>query len=134
MRTLTKIICLSLLFLILSNVVIEKSSSKIQKEEETCSEPVYSPKQVSRKAKIIDMPNPAYTEEARAKGISGTVVLSLVLCRTGKVTDIKVLKSLPYGLTENAVESTRQIKFEPAEKDGQAVSQRILREINFDVY
>ena len=121
------------LLLILLNVVFGQSVSTSQ-EEETCSEPVYSPKEVSRKAKLIDIPAPAYTEEARAKGVRGTVILSAVLCKTGKVTDIKVIQSLPYGLTESAVESTRKIKFDPAEKDGQKVSQSLRRECNFNLF
>jgi TonB family protein len=51
------------------------------------------------------------------------VVLRVVLCHTGLVTDIKVMKRLPHGVTEKAIEAARRVKFVPAEKDGQKVSQ-----------
>jgi TonB family protein len=103
-------------------------------EEETCSGPVYRAKEVVRRAKLTYIREPGYTEKARAHGVRGRVVLTAVLCRTGKVTDIKVVKGLPDGLTEEAVKSTRGIKFEPAEKDGEAVSQFLTRECNFNIY
>ena len=80
------------------------------------------------------MPEPAYTEEARANRAQGRVVLTAVLCSTGKVTEIEVVEYLPHGLTENAIEATRRISFEPAEKDGQPASQRITRVMNFRMY
>ena len=103
-------------------------------EEETCSGPVYKAKELTRKAKITYIREPGFTAEARAHGVEGTVILTAVLCRTGKVTDIKVIKGLPDGLTEAAVESTRGIEFEPAEKDGEAVSQGLRRELEFSIY
>ena len=103
-------------------------------QDEVCGDPVYGPREVTQRAKIIAVREPQYTEEARAKGVRGTVVLTAVFCRTGKVTNIEVIKSLPYGLTERAVESTRGIKFKPAEKDGALVSQRFRRECSFYLY
>ncbi len=103
-------------------------------EDETCSGPVYRAKEVTRRAKITYIREPGYPEKARANGVRGRVILTAVLCRTGKVTDIKVVESLPDGLTEETIESTRAIRFEPAEKDGQAVSQTLKRECNFNIY
>lgn len=57
-----------------------------------------------------------------------------VFCSTGKVTNIEVIQGLPYGLTEKAVESSSEIKFEPAEKDGELVAQRFRRECSFSLY
>jgi TonB family protein len=91
-------------------------------------------KEVTRRAKITHIREPGFTEEARAHGVEGTVVLTAVLCRTGKVTDIKIVEGLPDGLTEKAVESTRGIKFEPAEKGGEVVSQFLRRELHFTIY
>jgi len=105
-----------------------------QREEDTCSSPVYSAKEVTRRAKIISLREPGYTEKARANGVRGRVVLTAVLCRTGKVTNIRVVKGLPDGLTEAAVESTRGMRFEPAEKGGEAASQALTREFNFNIY
>ena len=103
-------------------------------EEKTCAGPVYRAREVTRRAKITYIREPAYTEKARSNGVRGRVVLTAVLCRTGEVTDIRVVKGLPDGLTEEAVESTRGIRFEPAEKDGEAVSQSLTRECNFNIF
>jgi protein TonB len=103
-------------------------------EEETCSGAVYGPKEMTRRAKITYIREPGFTEEARAHGVEGTVVLTAVLCRTGKVTDIKVVEGLPDGLTKAAIESTRGTRFEPAEKDGEAASQHLKRVLHFSIY
>lgn len=96
--------------------------------------PVYTPKEVIRKAVIIFRPEPQYPEEAREGRVSGTVILKAVLSSSGKVTGIEAKKSLPRGLTEKSIEAARQIKFIPAIKDGKFVSQTIQVEYNFSVY
>src|SRR5262245_14992828 len=63
-----------------------------------------------------------YTEEARNNGVQGTVVLQVVFNVNGKITDIKVIRGLPYGLTENAIEAAKKIKFKPAMKEGKPIS------------
>ncbi len=116
----------------LANGMLQPTAGLAQKEkEDTCANPIYSAKEVIRRAKIKKITEPTYTDEARARGVQGTVIVSGVFCRDGKVTNIEVIQSLPYGLTENAVETTRHIEFLPAEKDGQSVSQRFRRECTF---
>ncbi|HEX8142370.1 MAG TPA: energy transducer TonB [Pyrinomonadaceae bacterium] len=99
-----------------------------------CPGPVYKRTEVTEKARIIHVDNPQYTEEARRNQVRGKVVLRAVLCVTGRVTDIEVVKGLPHGLTEKAIETMPRMKFKPAEKDGAQVSQYILREFNFNIY
>jgi TonB family protein len=94
----------------------------------------YRASQVTQKARIISKPEPAYTEEARKNNITGTVVLRAVLASSGSVTNIVPVRGLPYGLTEKAIAAARQIRFEPARKDGHAVSQYIQIEYNFNMY
>ena len=53
---------------------------------------------------------------------------------SGEVTGISVVKPLPDGLTEKAIQAARQIKFRPAQKDGHVVSQYIVLEYNFNIY
>ena len=38
---------------------------------------------------------------------NGTVLISAILCRDGRVTDIEVVKGLPFGVTESAVNNVR---------------------------
>jgi TonB family protein len=55
-----------------------------------------------------------YTEEARAAGAAGTVVLDLVIEKSGFVRDAAVIKRMGYGLTESAIDSVKQWQFEPS--------------------
>lgn len=96
--------------------------------------PTYSSTEVTRKAIIIFKPEPGYTEDSRRFNVTGVVRLSAVLAATGAVTDLHVIEGLPYGLSEKALAAARQIRFQPAEKDGRAVSQHVILEYNFDTY
>jgi hypothetical protein len=50
------------------------------------------------------------------------------------VTHIRPVVSLPFGLTEKAMDAARIMKFIPAIKDGKYVSQYIQIEYNFNLY
>jgi len=62
-----------------------------------------------------------YTEEARQHGIAGDVVLEIVVRRDGSVGDIRILKGLPSGLNDRAVQAVRQWRFSPARRMGTPV-------------
>jgi TonB family protein len=94
----------------------------------------FAPREVTRKAVITSKPEPSFTEEARKNNVTGLVKLRLVLSSGGSVTNISVIKGLPDGLTEKAIAAARQIRFQPAQKDGRAVSQWITIEYNFNIY
>lgn len=75
---------------------------------------------------------PAYTEEAKEKRIQGVAILQAIIDTEGRIEDVKVLKGLPHGLTEAAVEAVRQWRFEPArDGDGQPVPVYYNLTINF---
>lgn len=95
---------------------------------------VFKPADVMRKAIIIVKPAPEYTEEARRNQVTGTVTLQMVFAASGRVTNIHALTSLPYGLTEKAINAARKIYFLPAMKDGKRVGQYIRVEYNFNIY
>ena len=95
---------------------------------------VYSPSQVTTKARLLSRPEPQYTEEARKNQVNGAVVLRAVFAADGTVQNVLVLRSLPHGLTENSVRAARSIRFIPATKDGRPVSQFIQIEYNFNLY
>jgi TonB family protein len=94
----------------------------------------FSLRDVDRKARILSNPVPLRTDEARRNNTVGTVVLRVVLEKSGEVTNIRVVQGLPDGLSEQAVEAARKIKFQPAIKDGRAVSQYLQIEYNFNTY
>ncbi|HKX33593.1 MAG TPA: energy transducer TonB, partial [Blastocatellia bacterium] len=74
-----------------------------------------------------------YTPEARANGIQGTVVLSVIFGTDGTISGIRVVRGLPDGLTEKAIEAARKIRFHPAVKNGEAVSVRGNIEFTFEL-
>lgn len=101
---------------------------------DSCEGPVYKRREVSRSPVIRHKPAPDFTSESRKGDAAGVVRLSAVLCRTGRVTDIRVVKGLPDGLTESAVAATRGIEFTPAQKDGRPVSVSATFEYLFNAY
>jgi protein TonB len=62
-----------------------------------------------------------YTEEARQRGVSGDVVLEIVVRRDGTVGDVKVLQGLGGGLNDRAAQAVRQWRFTPARRQGAPV-------------
>jgi protein TonB len=95
---------------------------------------ILTSKEVSVKARVLSKPEPQYTDEARAKLITGTVVLRAIFAANGRVVGIHVVSGLDGGLTERAIEAARHIKFVPAIKDGRPVSMFIQLEYNFNFY
>jgi TonB family protein len=95
---------------------------------------VFSSRETTRKIRLLFRPAPSYTESARKYSVTGTVILRAVFSKSGQVEKIYVLRKLPHGLTEAAITAARGIKFEPAQKDGQAVSQYLQLEYNFNLY
>ena len=65
------------------------------------------------------------TEEARAAGVEGVVVLDLVVGEDGKAREITVVQGLPHGLSEAAVAALKGCRFSPGERNGQPVPVRI---------
>ena len=69
----------------------------------------------------IYTPKPEYTEIARKTRTQGPVILQAILDEEGRVSELKVLRGLPMGLTERAVEAVRTWRYEPATLDGRPV-------------
>lgn len=90
--------------------------------------------QVEQRARLLSKPEPQYTEEARRNQVTGTVVLFVVFSSSGEVTQIRAVRTLPFGLTERAIAAARQIQFVPALKGGQPVSVSMQLEYNFNLY
>ena len=97
-------------------------------------ERIYTGKEVDEKVKFLRRPDPHYTETARRKGISGTVVLKAVCSANGRVTNIIVVRGLPLGLTEQAIAAAKAVEFTPAKKDGKPVSIWMQFEYNFSLF
>jgi protein TonB len=95
---------------------------------------VFTPQEVSVKAIILSKAEPQYTEEARKNVITGNVVLRGIFAANGRVVGIHVVFGLPHGLTEQAIDAARHIKFVPARKDGHPVSMFMQLEYSFNLF
>jgi TonB family protein len=81
--------------------------------------------------KIISKTAPEYSDEARRAKYQGTVVLYAVVGVDGKLSNLKVLRSLGLGLDEKALECVSQWTFEPGTRDGRPVEVATQLEVNF---
>lgn len=84
--------------------------------------------------KALFSPNPAFSEDARRAKYQGTAMLSLIVDKDGQVQNVRILLPLGLGLDQKAVESVKQWRFKPAEKDGQPVAMTLAVEVSFHLY
>lgn len=72
-----------------------------------------------------------YSEEGRRRGVTGDVVLEIVVRRDGSVGDVKLLKGLGWGLDERAVQAVRQWRFSPATRSGTPIDVVVEAAVEF---
>ena len=95
--------------------------------------PPVAPAQTS-KMRILSKQPAKYTDNARLFGMSGTVRLRVQFLSSGEIGAVSVVKSLPFGLTPNAIEAAKSIRFEPASKEGQPITTSGVVEYSFTIY
>ncbi len=86
------------------------------------------------KIKFISKPQPKYTDVARAKLIEGKVVLRISFLANGQIGSISPVKTLSDGLTEQAIEAAKKIKFNPAVRNGKPASVTMSVQYTFTIY
>jgi len=82
---------------------------------------------------ILFKPKPQYTDEALAKRIEGEVLLQVVFTAAGQVEVQRVVQGLGYGLNDAAEAAARQIRFRPAQQQGQPVDSAAIIHIPFEL-
>lgn len=92
------------------------------------------PSQSTELPKITSKPAANFTREARENNLQGIVQLRVTFKKNGKIGKIKVVRGIEGGLTEQAVAAAKQIKFEPARKNGKPVTVTKLIEYTFTLY
>ncbi|MGD8440188.1 MAG: TonB family protein [Holophagae bacterium] len=78
-------------------------------------------------------PNPVYPEAARRARIQGVVVLECTIGKTGDVQEVKVLRPLPLGLTEAAIDAVKKWKFKPSTLNGKPVEVLYILTVRFNL-
>lgn len=79
--------------------------------------------------KIKDMP-PVYPQEALDANVQGVVILEVRIDTAGRVSDTKVLRSIPM-LDQAAIDAVKQWEYEPTLLNGQAIPVVMTVTVNF---
>ena len=83
--------------------------------------------------RLIHEERPRYTEDARQRGITGDVLLEIIVLRDGSVGDVRLLRRLGAGLDEQAIQAVRQWRFSPAERSGTPVDVVVEVAVEFNL-
>ena|SRR5579871_2382496 len=94
---------------------------------------VYEPGEGVTPPKPVSTPNPEYTDQARKKKISGTVLVAMIVNPDGTVRDVSVVKGTEPSLDQQAVKAVSHWQFEPATKDGKPVAVHLKAEVSFRI-
>ena len=70
---------------------------------------------------VVNRVEPVYTAEADKAAISGIVIVEMLIDAEGKVQDVRVLKGLPFGLSDSAGAAVKRWVFRPGTLNGQPV-------------
>jgi TonB family protein len=79
-------------------------------------------------------PKANYTDFARFFDIQGSVTVRTTFLDTGAVGDVSAITKLPFGLTKNALEAAKKMKFQPMVKNGKAISVTKTVQYTFTIY
>jgi TonB family protein len=82
---------------------------------------------------ILYKPKPDYTDEARKMKLEGEVLVRILFTASGEVRVIEVVRGLGHGLDDSATRAAQQIKFKPAQRDGQPVDSTATVHIVFQL-
>jgi TonB family protein len=88
---------------------------------------------VDQKPVPLNSPQPRYTEEARKNKIQGVVIARVLVGADGAVKQARIVRGLPDGLDEQAIQAAYQLRFRPAMKSGQPIAFWVPVQIEFNL-
>jgi hypothetical protein len=101
---------------------------------QTETKPLPVPSNSTAGVKILSKPRANYTDFARFYQITGKVVLRVTFSADGSIGAVTPVTKQPFGLTAQAIQAAKGIRFEPAMKDGVAYSVTKPVEYSFIIY
>jgi len=93
-----------------------------------CTSPVYKTSELDKKAKVTQGPSYDLTDEEIQRNRGSALVGRALLCGSGKITNVGLIYSGSSDLNEKFLEAIRKVKFVPARKNGENVSQWMVFE------
>jgi len=110
------------------------SYSPIKSDAFVSIKPLEHSRSRTGKLQITSKPLAKFTDDARRNGTEGSIRLRVVFTASGQIGNVVSLSELPDGLTEQAIAAAKQIKFEPAFRNGVPISVTKIIEYNFTIY
>jgi TonB family protein len=98
-------------------VVLGLMSPMLAQQDET----IYRPGNGVSAPRLIKDVKPGYTADAMRRGVNGALLLRCVVDRDGVPRHIEIIESLDDGLDRASLEVLKQWRFEPGQKNGEAV-------------
>jgi len=84
--------------------------------------------------RLISKPRAGYTDAARQNQIEGTINLRVTFLSSGKIGSVSPITNLPDGLTEQAITAAKNIRFQPALRDGKPFDTTKIVQYSFTIY
>ena len=84
--------------------------------------------------RCLRMPNPFYTDDARAAHYSGTILVDGYVGTNREVRVLRIVKGAPYGLNDHARETLSTWQCDPAQLNGKPVAAIVSGEVTFRLY
>ncbi len=88
----------------------------------------------SRPFLMLKKDRPSYTDDARARGVQGTIKMLVTFKGNGDIGPISIISGLPSGLNNEAVVAARKIRFLPAEVEGKPFDTVKIVTYSFAIY
>jgi TonB family protein len=82
---------------------------------------------------VVSRVEPEYSEDARKARYQGTVLLEAIIRKDGRIDTIRLLRSLGFGLDQNAIDALKQWRFRPGMKNGKPVDVTINIAVSFNL-
>lgn len=79
----------------------------------------------------VRTPPPKYPEQLKREGVSGMVVVNVIIETDGTVAEVEVRKSTNSDFEAPALEAVKNWRFRPAKKDGQAIRTKVALPLKF---